>query len=194
MNWVIDRVRVFHADEIEAAAALLHTGGVLAYPTEGVYGLGCDPDDRVAFERVFAMKRRPPEQGVLLIAASLEQAMPWIGDAPEAAFTRANAIWPGAHTFIFPRSPRAPEWIAGGHSGIALRVTAHAPSASLCRAFGGPIVSTSANRHGAPPAHSAADIGTIFGDEPDGVLDAPLGGLDRPTPITDAASGAIIRA
>jgi L-threonylcarbamoyladenylate synthase len=187
-------MRVFGIDEMQAAAALLRAGGVLAYPTEGVYGLGCDPDDRVAFERIFAIKRRPPEQGVLLIAADLEQVEPWIGDASPAAFERARAHWPGAHTFIFPRSSRVPEWIAGGHPGIALRVTAHAPSAALCRVFGGPIVSTSANRHGEPPARSAAQIVAIFGDEIDGVVDAPLGGLDRPTPITDAASGAIIRA
>lgn len=187
-------MRTFGIEEVEAAAALLRDGGVLAYPTEGVYGLGCDPDNRAAFERIFALKRRPPEQGVLLIAASLEQVRPWIGTAPEAAFARANAIWPGAHTFIFPRSARVPEWVAGGHPGIALRVTAHASSAALCRAFGGPIVSTSANRHGDAPAKSAADIRAIFGDEPDGVMDAPLGGLDRPTPITDAVSGAIIRA
>jgi len=187
-------MRVFNLEEIEAAAALLRAGGVLAYPTEGVYGLGCDPDNRVAFDRIFAMKRRPPEQGVLLIAADFEQVLDWIDGAPEAAFVRANAIWPGPHTFIFPRSSRVPEWVAGGHAGIALRVTAHAPSAALCRAFGAPIVSTSANRHGEPPARSAADIRAIFGDEPDGVLDAPLGGLDKPTPITDAVSGAIIRA
>lgn len=187
-------MRVFGIDEIAEAAALLRAGGVLAYPTEGVYGLGCDPDNHAAFEKIFALKRRPPEQGVLLIAASLEQVRPWIGEAPDAAFDRANAIWPGAHTFIFPRAPRVPDWVAGGHAGIALRVTAHAPSAALCRAFGGPIVSTSANRHGESPARSAANIRAIFGDEPDGVIDAPLGGLDRPTPITDAVSGAIIRA
>ena len=187
-------MRQFNSDQIEAAAALLRAGGVLAYPTEGVYGLGCDPDDRAAFEKIFAMKRRPPEQGVLLIAADFEQVRPWIGDAPESAFERVRASWPGAHTFIFPRSPRVPEWVAGGHAGIALRVTTHAPSAALCRAFGGPVVSTSANRHGEAPARSAADILAIFGDEPDGVLDAPLGGLDRPTPITDAVTGAIIRA
>lgn len=187
-------MRVFNIDEIDAAAALLREGGVLAYPTEGVYGLGCDPDNRAAFEKIFAMKRRPPGQGVLLIAADFEQVRDWIGDAPESALARAGEIWPGAHTFIFPRSPRVPEWVAGGHSGIALRVTAHAPSAALCRAFGGPIVSTSANRHGESAARSAADIRAIFGDEPDGVLDAPLGGLDKPTPITDAVTGAIIRA
>jgi L-threonylcarbamoyladenylate synthase len=187
-------MRVFKIEEVEAAAALLREGGVLAYPTEGVYGLGCDPDNREAFDRIFAMKRRPPEQGVLLIAADLAQVRDWIDEAPQSAFARADAIWPGPHTFIFPRSSRVPEWVAGGHAGIALRVTAHAPAAALCRAFGGPIVSTSANRHGEPPARSAADIRAIFGDEPDGVLDAPLGGLDKSTPITDAVTGAIIRA
>ncbi|MGN6788073.1 MAG: L-threonylcarbamoyladenylate synthase [Rhodanobacteraceae bacterium] len=187
-------MRTFGIEGIGAAAALLREGGVLAYPTEGVYGLGCDPDNRAAFERIFALKRRPPEQGVLLIAADFGQVRDWIEAVPETAFERVRAAWPGAHTFIFPRSPRVPEWVAGGHAGIALRVTAHAPSAALCRAFGGPIVSTSANRHGESPARSAADIRAIFGDEPDGVLDAPLGGLDRPTPITDAVTGAIIRA
>ena len=187
-------MRVFTIDELEAAAAVLRNGGVLAYPTEGVYGLGCDPDCRVAFEKIFAMKRRQPEQGVLLIASDFEQIKPWISDVPEVALARARAAWPGAHTFIFPRSPRVPEWIAGRHAGIALRVTAHGPSAALCRAFGGPIVSTSANRHGEPPARSAPDVRAIFGDELDGVLDAPLGGLDRPTPITDAVSGAVVRA
>jgi L-threonylcarbamoyladenylate synthase len=187
-------MRVFNIEEIEAAAAVLREGGVLAYPTEGVYGLGCDPDNRGAFERLFAMKRRPPEQGVLLIAADFEQIRDWIDDVPHAVLERARASWPGAHTFIFPRSSRVPGWIAGGHAGIALRVTAHAPSAALCRAFGGPIVSTSANRHGESPARSAADVAAIFGGEPDGVLDAPLGGLDGPTPITDAVTGAIIRA
>lgn len=187
-------MRGFGPGDIEAAATLLRAGGVLAYPTEGVYGLGCDPDNRAAFDRIFAMKRRPPAQGVLLIAADIDQVRDWIADAPDAAWQRARAAWPGAHTFIFPRSPRVPDWVAGGHTGIALRVTAHAPSAALCRAFGGPIVSTSANRHGEAPARSAAAIGAIFGDAPDGVLDAPLGGLDHPTPITDAVTGAIIRA
>ncbi len=187
-------MRVFGPGEIDAAAALLRDGGVLAHPTEGVYGLGCDPDNHAAFERIFALKRRPAEQGVLLIAADFAQVQPWIGKTPGAALERANAAWPGAHTFIFPRSARVPEWIAGGHAGIALRVTAHAPAAALCRAFGGPIVSTSANRHGESPAMSAAEIESVFGDGLDGVLDAPLGGLDHPTPITDAVTGAIIRA
>ncbi|HET9819728.1 MAG TPA: Sua5/YciO/YrdC/YwlC family protein [Rhodanobacteraceae bacterium] len=187
-------MHVFGIDQVEGAAALLRRGGVLAYPTEGVFGLGCDPDDRAAFERIIAIKRRPPAQGVLLIAADFAQVEDWIGEVPAVALERACAAWPGAHTFIFPRSPRVPDWVAGGHAGVALRVTAHAPAAALCLAFGGPIVSTSANRHGEAPARSADDITALFGDELDGVMDAPLGGLAHPTPITDAVSGAIIRA
>lgn len=187
-------MRTFTLAQVDAAAALLRAGGILAYPTEGVYGLGCDPGNRAAFEKIFALKRRPADQGVLLIAAGFGQIEPWLGEVPAAALARARAAWPGAHTFIFPRAPRVPDWVAGGHPGIALRVTAHAPAAALCNAFGGPIVSTSANRHGQPPAMCAADARRIFGDELDGVLDAPLGGLAHPTPITDAVTGAIIRA
>jgi L-threonylcarbamoyladenylate synthase len=184
----------FDSTQIDQAAAILRAGGVLAYPTEGVYGLGCDPDNRAAFEKIFAIKRRPAAQGVLLIAADFTQVADWISTVPESVLERARAIWPGAHTLIFPASARVPAWVRGEHAGVALRVTSHPPAAALCRSFGGPIVSTSANRHGGAPALSAAEVGTILDNTPDGVLDAPLGGLDRPTPITDAMTGAIIRA
>jgi L-threonylcarbamoyladenylate synthase len=87
-----------------------------------------------------------------------------------------------------------PDWVAGAHAGIALRVTAHAPAAALCRAFGAPLVSTSANPHGEPPARDVPTLERYFGDRLDGVLDAALGGQERPTTIRDALSGAIIRA
>jgi L-threonylcarbamoyladenylate synthase len=185
----------FGLDEVDAAAALLRRGGVIAYPTEAVYGLGCDPHDRTAFERLFALKQRPPTQGVLLIAADFQQVARYIDHAevPEDTLDRIRCQWPGPYTWIFPRSPDVPSWVAGGHTGIALRITAHAPAAALCRAFGGALVSTSANPHGHPPARSAAEAETYFGDALDGVLDGPLGGQASPTVIRDALSGAIIR-
>jgi L-threonylcarbamoyladenylate synthase len=112
---------------------------------------------------------------------------------PPEALARARATWPGPHTWIFPRSAATPPWIAGGHAGIALRVTAHADAAALCRAFGGALVSTSANRHGEPPARSAAQVRSAFGAELQYILDRPIGELDRPTTIRDAISGATIR-
>ncbi len=177
------------------AAAALRDGGVVAYPTEGVYGLGCDPHDEAAFRHVFALKQRPPSQGVLLIGADIDQVMPWIDiDAvPATVMATVRASWPGPHTWIFPRAAGVPAWVAGGHAGIALRVTAHAPAADLCRAFGGPIVSTSANPHGAAPARDAATVAAYFGDGLAAIVEAPLGGLDRPTSIRDALTGVIIR-
>ena len=177
------------------AAAALRAGGVVAYPTEAVYGLGCDPENRAAFDRLFAIKRRPPTQGVLLIAADFAQVERYIDLAavPSDALQRAKSTWPGPHTWIFPRSAFTSSWLAGSHSGIALRVTAHPLAAELCRAFGGALVSTSANRHGEAPARTAGAVRDAFGDEIDVVLNGSVGGLERPTPIRDAISGDTVR-
>jgi L-threonylcarbamoyladenylate synthase len=189
-------MRRFDPSTVDAAAAVLHGGGVLAYPTEAVFGLGCDPHDRVAFERVFSLKGRPATQGVLLIAASFEQVEPYIDLAAvtDTVLAQVRASWPGPNTWVFPRSARVPDWVAGAHAGIALRVTAHEPAAALCRAFGRPLVSTSANPHGEPPARDLRTLERYFGERLDAALDAPLGGFDRTTVIRDALSGAMIRA
>lgn len=182
-------------DALQTAATALRTGGVVAYPTEAVYGLGCDPHDHAAFERVFALKQRPPTQGVLLIAADFAQVEKYIDLAgvPADALARVRASWPGPHTWVLPRSACVPDWIAGSHTGIALRVTAHPLAAALCRAFGGALVSTSANRHGEPPARTADTVRAAFGGEVAYILDGAVGGLERPTPIRDAISGELIR-
>ncbi len=180
---------------LTAAVAALRAGGVIAYPTEAVFGLGCDPRNSSACERLFALKQRPPTQGVLLIAATFDQVESFIDHAatPAQAIARARASWPGPHTWIFPRAADVPPWIAGTHAGIALRVTAHPPAAALCGAFGAALVSTSANRHGAAPALSADDVRRAFGADLDAILNGNVGGLERPTPIRDAISGAIVR-
>jgi len=180
---------------MDAAVTALRAGGVIAYPTEAVYGLGCDPQNEAAVAQVFALKQRPPAQGVLLIAADFAQVEKYIDLArvsPEA-LAGVRASWPGPHTWVFPRSAATPEWLARGHAGIALRVTAHPVAAALCRAFGGALVSTSANRHGEPAARTAAEVRGQFGDALACVLDGATGGLERPTPIRDAISGDNIR-
>lgn len=181
--------------ELDATAASLRSGGVIAYPTEAVFGLGCDPHNRQAFDRIFTLKQRPATQGVLLIAADFTQAQRYIDitAVPAGVLAQVRASWPGPFTWVFPRSADVPDWVAGAHAGIALRVTAHAPAAGLCRAFGGALVSTSANPHGEPPARDLVTVADYFGDGLDGVLDAPLGGAAQPTTIRDALTGAIIR-
>jgi len=180
---------------IDDAVRALRSGAVIAYPTEAVYGLGCDPHNEEAFRRLFALKRRPPTQGVLLIASDFAQVGPFvdIASVPAPALARATATWPGPNTWVFPRAAGTPAWLAGAHTGIAVRVTAHPLAASLCRAFCGALVSTSANRHGEPPARSAAEVRIMFGDALPFVLDGETGGLERPTPIRDAMSGETIR-
>jgi len=180
---------------LAAAVAALRAGKVIAYPTEAVYGLGCDPLDAGAVAHLFALKQRPSGQGVLLIAADFAQVEKYIDRArvPADALAHVLATWPGPHTWVFPRSPATPAWLVGAHSGIALRVTAHAQAAQLCRAFDGALVSTSANRHGTPPARSAADVRATFGEDLGVILDGPTGGLERPTPIRDAVSGEVLR-
>jgi L-threonylcarbamoyladenylate synthase len=182
------------ARALESAARVLREGGIVAYPTEAVYGLGCDPRNGDACARLFLLKDRPPGHGVLLIGADFEQVAPYLDLAatPVAALERAQATWPGAHSWILPRAANAPAWLGGEHTGIGVRVTAHPPAAALCGAFGAALVSTSANRHGEPPTRSAGEVRDAFGNAVE-ILDAPLGGLDRPTPIRDAISGKTLR-
>jgi len=183
------------ADAIDVAVAVvtLRRGGVIAYPTESVWGLGCDPHNETAVARLFALKQRPAGLGVVLIGAELKHVAVYIEPLPAAAMKRVLSTWPGPHTWIFPRNSTVPSPISGEHAGIAVRVTAHPQAAALCRAFGGAIVSTSANRHGAAAARSAVEVRSIFGDELDFVLDGALGGLALPTTIRDAATGETLR-
>jgi L-threonylcarbamoyladenylate synthase len=178
---------------IEAAVVALRKGGVVAYPTEAVWGLGCDPANAIAVDRLFRLKRRPSATGVLLIGAEYSHLSAYIGDCPDEAIQRAQATWPGPNTWVFPRASSVPEWIAGAHAGIALRLTAHPVARALCLAFGSAIVSTSANRHGEMPALTAAEVQRAFAGELDAVVDGELGGLERPTRIRDAISGEIVR-
>ena len=181
--------------DADFAAALLKRGGVIAYPTEGVWGLGCDPRNEQAVLRVLAIKQREVEKGLILIAASEEQLAPFVvlGALSDGQRAAVRASWPGAATWIVPASASAPRWITGDHDGIAVRVSAHAPVIALCDAFAGALVSTSANRAGkdAPMHKSGLDpeiVGLI-----DGVLVGETGGLLQPTPIRDARSGVVLR-
>ena len=182
--------------DANAAARLLRHGGVIAYPTEAVWGLGCDPRDAMTTLRLLALKQREVDKGLILIAAEESQLAPFVDlDALEQSQrATVRATWPGPNTWIVPASPGAPRWITGDHDGIAVRVTAHAGVIALCEAFGGAIVSTSANRAGMPAASTfgALDPAVIAGV--DGVLEGETGGLERPSAIRDARSGAVLRA
>ncbi|XKE45991.1 Sua5/YciO/YrdC/YwlC family protein [Halomonas organivorans] len=178
---------------LDAAVAALRDGGVIAYPTEAVWGLGCDPDDEAALTRLLDLKRRDPAKGVILVAADLDQFAPWLEGLTAAQRETLGRPHPTPTTWLVPDNGRALPLVRGDHDRVALRVSDHPLVAALCRAFDGPIVSTSANRAGDPPAMSAEEIGAIFGDDLDAVLDGPLGGHDRPSIIRDLLTGRVLR-
>ena len=176
-------------------AAALQRGGLVAYPTEAVWGLGCDPRIEAATLRLLALKQREVEKGLILIAADEEQLAPFIDMAALDAAQRdaVRATWPGPHTWIVPASNEAPRWITGRHAGIAVRVSAHPQVVALCNAFGGALVSTSANLAGEPAAHAIDQLDPRVVERVDAVLAGETGGLARPTDIRDARTGAAIR-
>lgn len=180
---------------IAEAAAVLRRGGVVAYPTEAVWGLGCDPADESAVQRLLALKQREPARGLILIAAHLDQLKRWVDFSalPAERLADALASWPGPHTWIMPAEAAAPRWITGDHDGLAVRVTAHPVALALCEAFGGALVSTSANPAGAPPPRALDELDPVLRTGLDGWVEGDTGGLERPTPIRDARSGDTLR-
>ncbi|HEX7381992.1 MAG TPA: Sua5/YciO/YrdC/YwlC family protein [Nevskiaceae bacterium] len=179
--------------DLAAAVTALRTGGVVAYPTEGVWGVGCDPRDAAAVDRVIALKHRDWRKGLILIAADFDALRSYVQPTASDVLARALGTWPGPVTWVFPAGPGCPERVRGAHPTIAVRVTAHPLAAALCRAFGGALVSTSANQAGAPAALNAQDVRRQLGDGVDVVVPGALGGLAGPTAIRDVLTGAWLR-
>ncbi len=178
---------------LRAATAALAAGGILACPTEAVWGLSCDPLNERACTRLLALKHRHWSKGLILVAADFAQLAPFIEVPSNNALKRATATWPGPATWIFPAAERAPTWISGDHDGVAVRVSSHPLLRALCRRFGGPLVSTSANPAGRAPARSLHEVRRYFRTGVDVLIPGALGGLAKPTTIRDAASGHILR-
>ncbi len=181
-------------DAVQEAAALLRQGGVLAYPTEAVWGLGCDPFNSRALQRLLLLKQRDPSKGVIIIAGSVEQFKPWLTEITPAQQRTLENSWPGPQTWLIKDNGYTPDLIRGKHSKVALRVTNHPWVIALCEAFDGPLVSTSANVSGESPLQTYAEIEAYFGGEVDMILNGALGGLNHPTRITDLETGDVLRA
>jgi len=178
---------------LRQACRCLRAGGLLAYPTETVYGLGCDPRDPRAVARLLALKGRPPEKGLILIAADLDQLASWVA-LDETLAARLTEPRSRPASWVVPATPAAPPWITGGRATLAVRLTTHPLARALCRSFGFPIVSTSANRAGRPPARSALQVQLRLGDGIDYLLHGRAGPHRRPSEIIDARSGRRLRA
>ena len=166
---------------------------MIAWPTEAVYGLGCNPYDAQAVLRLLRLKRRDPAQGLILTAADFAQFADFIAPPDANLRDKIMPTWPGPVTWILPAAPACPRWLTGDHPGLAVRVTAHPIARALSHACGMPLVSTSANRHGRRPARTALQTRRQLGRQLDMIISGATGGDKNPSQIYHATSGARLR-
>ncbi|WP_394390635.1 L-threonylcarbamoyladenylate synthase [Shewanella woodyi] len=174
---------------------VIESGGVVAYPTEAVYGLGCDPDNDAAITKLLAIKKRPWEKGLILVASDYQQLLPYIDDSQltEEQRERVFSKWPGPFTFIVPIKPGISNLLCGSFNSLAVRVSAHPTIQAICQQLGKPLVSTSANHSGEEPAMSHEEILAKFEGEIDALVAGSLGEQRKPSTIIDAISGKVLR-
>ncbi|HEY3487345.1 MAG TPA: Sua5/YciO/YrdC/YwlC family protein [Gammaproteobacteria bacterium] len=171
----------------------LRTGGVIAYPTEAVYGLGCDPVNESAVHKILVLKQRPVEKGLILIAADTHQLEQYIDPGLLSQNPAVLASWPGPHTWLFPCKKTTPRWLTGRHDTLAVRVTAHPVAAGLCRAFGAALVSTSANPANDAPAREPQQVKRYFGEGVDMIINGAVDTSAQVSSIREALTGKQLR-
>ena len=171
----------------------MKAGGIIVYPSEGVLGLGCDPFLPAAVRRLLALKRRPAHMGLILIASTFDQVRSLVAALPPAAMQAVQDTWPGPVTWVLPAAAGVPRWLTGGRDTLALRVSAHPLASAICTAFGGPIVSTSANLRGRPPPRHLLTLPRVLRAKVDYVVPGRTGGAPGPTEIRDVRSGTVLR-
>ena len=179
--------------QVKEACRVLSEGGVIAYPTEYCFGLGCDPRNLQAVTRVLKIKQRNPDQGLILIAGTIEQVDEYADLSRVPQMEKVKKSWPGPNTWLLPCRPSVSNLIKGTHTSIAMRVPDHEFCLKLLENFGHPIVSTSANRSGQKEHLNSKSVELDLGDECDLVVDLPVGNTGRASTIRDALTGETLR-
>ena len=177
--------------DIDKIVESLQQGGIIAYPTEAVYGLGCDPDNESAVLRLLEIKQRPVNKGLILVAADFSQVEKYLKPLTEQ---QQKFTQPSETTYIYPALESAPRWLTGDFNSLAVRISKHPLVREICLQFNSALVSTSANLSGDEPAKNAQQVSLTLGDSIDAILDGEIGDLVKPTEIRDSISGQIIRA
>lgn len=179
---------------VQMAAEKVHQGGVIAYPTEAVWGLGCDPWSREAVYHLLDIKARPVEKGMILVAASETQIKPLLESLSAAQRATLSQHWPGPYTWLMPDIDHwVPNWVKGRFDTVAVRISDHPVVQALCAATGHPLVSTSANRTGEPPLLTEDALQQQFGSVVDCIVSGQTGSLNTPSEIRDLQTGQVIR-
>ncbi|WP_343223942.1 L-threonylcarbamoyladenylate synthase [Oceanobacter mangrovi] len=167
---------------IQQARQALLQGGVIAYPTEAVWGLGCLPYDEMALEQVLTLKQRPWQKGLVVVAASLSQLGDWLLPLEAEDERQVQDSWPGPVSWVLPCRSSVSPLLRGEHTSLAVRIPDHPLVRELCLQVG-PIVSTSANPAGAEPARTPLRVRQYFGEQLDYILPGQLGGRSQPSEI-----------
>ena len=175
------------------AVTLLRANGVIAYPTESCFGLGCNPKSASAVQRILKMKRRQQSMGVILVGGNLDHILPYLDNSAIPLLDKAMLTWPGPVTWILPAAKCVPHWITGQHQGLAVRISNHPGVKKLCHRFNGAIVSTSANPHGMPSARNSQQTAYYFGKKVDYILSGITSGNSRPSKIMNGETGLVLR-
>jgi len=178
---------------INLAVHILYRQGVLAYPTEAVWGLGCDPWSEAAVARILDLKGRPEHKGLILIGSHWDQFQPYLQGLDKSQLATLQTSCAKPTTWLIPHNGTAPSWVVGDHDTLAVRVTTHPLAAGLCRAFGGPLISTSANPQGLPAATSGFKVRSYFSQDLDYQTPGRVGSAARASEIRHLLSGEIIR-
>lgn len=178
-------------EAINEARAFVKAGKVIAYPTEAVYGLGCDPFNQQAVEALLRLKKRSASKGLIVLVSDWEQVWPLIGDVSESRLEAVKQTWPGPVTWIFPKSNEVPVWLSGEYASLAIRMTAHPVARALCKH--GPLVSTSANVAGGEPARDVEALEGLFDEGVAGVVAGDLGRDVTPSKIYNVLDGMRLR-
>jgi len=176
--------------EVRRAAEILGRGGLVAFPTETVYGLGADASSADAVARLYRVKRRPVDHPVIVHFASPADAFTWSREIPEAARTLAARFWPGPLTLVLKRSEKVENFITGGQDTVGLRIPAHPVAQALLKAFKGAIAAPSANRFGLVSPTTAAHVRDDLGSDVDLVLEGGPTEIGIESTIVDLSAGA----
>lgn len=168
---------------IRNGVAHIKSGGIAGIPTETYYGLAVDPENEKALNKLFRVKQRPDSKPVLVLISTRDQLKSLVSDIPDTYLHLMDEFWPGPLTLVFPARPEVSKLLTAGTGTVGIRLTPHPVARALVEAMGKPITATSANISGKPPARSASDVGRMFGDKIDCIVDGGESGEELPSTV-----------